>query len=259
MMLATVLDYETGEIIAYVGSANYYERKKVNKKMQPQFDVLSDGWRQPGSAFKPFTYATGIDEKTLTGATMLMDVTTNFGGYTPTDFNGRERGPLRVRNALQFSLNVPAVKALGLVGEKDVFRRSQDFGMEFQKKRPTAGLAMALGTLEVHPLDLNQAYATMANGGRNVGHTSILEIRDADGKLVGDKYKTPKGKKVISEQAAYVMTDILSGNTDPNVNPFWAEHRINASNGQRRPAALKTGTTNDAKVHLILQSCYCEQ
>jgi membrane peptidoglycan carboxypeptidase len=241
----SALDYEKGEIIAYVGSANYYERRKVNKKMQPQFDVLSDGWRQPGSAFKPFTYATGIDEKTLTGATMLMDVTTDFGGYTPTDFNGRERGPLRVRNALQFSLNVPAVKALALVGERDVFDRSEQFGMEFQANRPTAGLSMALGTLEVHPLDLNQAYATMANGGRNVGHTSILEIRDADGNKI--EHKKPKRKQVISEQAAYVMTDILAGNTDPSVNPIWAAHRITARDGQRRPAALKTGTTNDAK------------
>ncbi len=242
----SALDYQTGEIIAYVGSANYYERSKVSKKLQPQFDVLSDGWRQPGSAFKPFTYATGIDEKTLTGATMLMDVTTDFGGYTPTDFNGRERGPLRVRNALQFSLNIPAVKALALVGETDVFDRAQAFGMEFQRKRPTAGLAMGLGSLEVHPLDLNQSYATMANGGRNTGHTSILEIRDA-GDEVLYKYDPPKGQQVISEQAAYVMTDILAGNTDPSVNPIWAENRITAGNGQRRPAALKTGTTNDAK------------
>ena len=67
---------------------------------------------------------------------MLMDVTTNFGGYTPTDFNGRERGPLRVRNALQFSLNVPAVKALALVGEREVWDRAQAFGMEFQSDRP---------------------------------------------------------------------------------------------------------------------------
>jgi len=244
----SALDYETGEIIAYVGSANYYERKKVNKRMQPQFDILSDGWRQPGSAFKPFTYATGINEKTLTASTMLMDVTTNFGGYTPTDFNGRERGPLRVRNALQFSLNIPAVKALGLVGEKDVFDKSQEFGMEFQKKRPTAGLAMALGTLEVHPLDLNQAYATMANSGRNVGHTSILKITSVNAaNRIDYKYKTPKGNKAISEQAAYVMTDILAGNTDPSVNPVWAENRITTRSGRRRPATLKTGTSNDAK------------
>ena len=112
----SALDYERGEIIAYVGSANYYERRKVSRRMQPQFDVLSSGWRQPGSAFKPFTYATGIDERSLTASTMLMDVTTDFGGYVPTDFNGQERGPLRVRNALQFSLNIPAVKALAMVG-----------------------------------------------------------------------------------------------------------------------------------------------
>ena len=175
----SAIDYERGEIIAYVGSANYYERRKVSRKMQPQFDVLSSGWRQPGSAFKPFTYATGIDERSLTAATMLMDVTTDFGGgYTPTDFNGQERGPVRVRNALQFSLNIPAVKALAMVGEADVFGRAQDFGMQFQRKRPTAGLAMALGTLEVHPLDLNQAYATLANGGRNSGHTSILSVTE---------------------------------------------------------------------------------
>ncbi len=245
----SALDYETGEIIAYVGSANYYERDKVNKKLQPQFDVLADGWRQPGSAFKPFTYATGIDDRTLTAATMLMDVTTDFGGYIPTDFNGRERGPLRVRNALQFSLNIPAVKALSLVGENAVFDKAQAFGMDFQKDHPTAGLAMALGSLEVHPLDLNQSYATMANGGVNVGHTSILEISSVNpDNPVEYTYQTPKGKRVISPQAAYVMTDILKGNTDPAVNPIWAaKTEITAKNGQRRPAAVKTGTTNDAK------------
>ncbi len=153
----SAIDYQTGEIIAYVGSANYYERARVSKKLQPQYDVLSQGWRQPGSTFKPFTYATGINDRTLTAATMFMDVTTDFGGYIPTDFSGYERGPLRLRDALQYSLNIPAVKALALVGETKVFEKAQEFGMRFQKDRPTAGLAMALGTLEVHPLDLNRS------------------------------------------------------------------------------------------------------
>jgi membrane carboxypeptidase/penicillin-binding protein len=88
----SALDYERGEIIAYVGSANYYERRKVGRKMQPQFDVLSSGWRQPGSAFKPFTYATGIDERSLTAATMLMDVTTDFcGSATPCSSRSTSR------------------------------------------------------------------------------------------------------------------------------------------------------------------------
>jgi membrane peptidoglycan carboxypeptidase len=244
----SALDYERGEIIAYVGSAGYYERRKVSRKMQPQFDVLSSGWRQPGSAFKPFTYATGIDEGSLTAATMLMDVTTDFGGgYAPTDFNGQERGPVRVRNALQFSLNIPAVKSLGIVGEGDVFERAQAFGMDFQRRRPTAGLSMALGTLEVHPLDLNESYATLANGGHDIEPTSILSVTDMTGGEILPPYQPPRGDEVISPQAAYVITDILAGNTDPAVNPIWAVNRITDRNGTRRPAALKTGTTNDAK------------
>ena len=75
---AAVIDYRTGEVLAYVGRASY--TSKGNKKFQPQFDVLADGWRQPGSAIKPIDYAIGIEDKTLTASTMLMDVATNFGG-----------------------------------------------------------------------------------------------------------------------------------------------------------------------------------
>ena len=72
--------------------------------------MLGDGWRQPGSAFKPFNYVTGINDGTMTAATMFMDVTTTFddsGGYTPKDYDLLERGPLRMRAALQWSLNIP--------------------------------------------------------------------------------------------------------------------------------------------------------
>ena len=107
---AAVIDYRTGEVLAYVGSASY--TSKGNKKFQPQFDVLADGWRQPGSAIKPIDYLIGIDDKTLTAATMFMDVTTNFGGgFIPTQADKLERGPVRLRSALQFSLNIPAIKA----------------------------------------------------------------------------------------------------------------------------------------------------
>ncbi|HEY7969397.1 MAG TPA: transglycosylase domain-containing protein, partial [Candidatus Limnocylindrales bacterium] len=105
------VDYQTGELVAYVGSANYYATK-ATKQFQPKFDVVGSGFRQPGSAFKPFNYLTGIDDKKITAASMFMDTSTNFGGgYTPADADRLERGPVRVRNALQFSLNIPAVKA----------------------------------------------------------------------------------------------------------------------------------------------------
>ncbi len=243
----SAIDYQTGEIIAYVGSADFYGKKK-GKKFQPQFDVLSNGWRQPGSAFKPFNYATGINDRTFTASTMFMDVTTDFGGkYIPTDFDQLERGPLRLRKALQFSLNIPAVKALAINGVGHVYDMAQKFGLQFQLPRGQAGLSMALGTVEVHPLDLTTAYATLANSGKYLGHTSILSVKDAAGVDVLPPYEVPKGDAVISPQASYVVTDILAGNTDPTQNPIWGAMHLTSGDGRRRPAALKTGTNNDAK------------
>ena len=104
------IDYQTGELIAYVGSANYYAAKST-KQFQAKYDVVGDGFRQPGSAFKPFNYLIGIDDKRITAGSMFMDTATDFGGnYTPKDADDLERGPVRVRNALQFSLNIPSVK-----------------------------------------------------------------------------------------------------------------------------------------------------
>jgi len=239
------LDYETGELVAYVGSANYYATS-TKPAFQPQYDVVGKGFRQPGSAFKPFNYAVAIDDKSLTAGTMLMDAATDFGGgYAPNDADRRERGPVRVRSALQFSLNIPAVKAMGINRPDHVFTKAQQFGMVFQGPR-TAELALALGVQEVRPVDLVTAYGTLANGGRAIGHTSILTIQDTTGKDVVDPYVPPAGSQVISPQAAYVVTDILAGNTDKKINPYWGRFAIAAPDG-RRAATLKTGTNNDAK------------
>lgn len=240
------LDYQTGELVAYVGSASYYSTS-TRPAFQPQFDVLGKGYRQPGSAFKPFTYAVGIDDRTMTAATMLMDVATDFGGaYTPNDADLLERGPVRVRNALQFSLNIPAVKAMAINGPDHVFAKAQEFGMDFLVDRTDAGLALALGVQEVRPVDLVTAYGTLANGGRAVGHTTILTIQDRDGNDVVDPYVPPEGTQVVSPQAAFIVTDILAGNTNEAANPFWGRFSIETADG-RRAATLKTGTNNDAK------------
>jgi membrane peptidoglycan carboxypeptidase len=244
----SAIDYQTGEIIAYVGSASYYETRKINPRFQPQFDVLSTGWRQPGSAFKPINYATGVNQRTITASTMLMDVSTDFGGYTPSDADGLERGPLRVRQALQFSLNIPAVKTLAINGIQQVFDSAKAFGLNFQNNdQPTAGLSMTLGTLEVHPIDLATAYATLANGGRSIGRTSILSVKDSSGKDLIPPYTPPDGTQVVGAPAAAIVTDILAGNTDPNINPYWGKWEVRAKGGQHRDATLKTGTNNDAK------------
>ena len=127
-----------------------------------------------------------------------------------------------MRNALQFSLNIPAVKALALNGIDRVYEMAERFGLDFQLPKRQAGLSMALGTLEVHPLDLTTAYATLANAGTYLGHAAILSVRDVAGQ---GRAAAVRGARTAARssraQAAYVVTDILAGNTDPAQNPVW--------------------------------------
>ena len=239
-----IIDYRTGEVLAYGGSASY--TTKGTKRFQPKFDVLSDGWRQPGSAIKPINYAIGIEDRTMTAATLFMDVTTDFGNkFVPTQADGRERGPVRLRSALQFSLNIPSIKAGLMNGLERFYRRAQDFGIRWVPKSVPVK-SMGIGTIEIHPIDLISAYGAIANGGKLMPRTMILKITDTNGNVVwpDEATKKPKAKTVISAQAAYIVTDILNGNTQPKTNPFWGEWAI-YDKGVRRPAAYKTGTTND--------------
>jgi membrane peptidoglycan carboxypeptidase len=241
---AAVMDYRTGQVLAYVGSGSY--TTPGNKKFQPQFDVLSDGWRQPGSSIKPLNYAIGIDDHKMTAATMFMDVVTNFGGkFAPTQADHLERGPVRLREALQFSLNIPSIKAGLMNGLDHFFQRSADFGVKYVPGALPV-VSMGIGTLELHPIDLLGAYGAIADGGVLVPRTMILSVVDSTGKTI---YPDPAaahvaGKRVISPQTAYIITDILAGNTVPKTNPFWGKWAV-YNGATRRPAAYKTGTTND--------------
>ncbi len=241
---SAIIDYRTGQILAYVGSASY--NAEGTDQFQPQYDVLTDGWRQPGSSIKPIDYAIGIDDHTLTAATMFMDVATDFGkGYYPTQADFLERGPVRLRSALQFSLNVPAIKAGLLNGLPHQLQRTKDLGLQYE---PTtvAVVSQSLGTLETHPIEILGAYGAIANGGVLMPRETILSVTDADGKPVwplGDGKAT--GRQVLSAQAAFITADILSGNTQKDVNPYWSDWWITDPNGKRRPAGYKTGTTSD--------------
>jgi membrane peptidoglycan carboxypeptidase len=247
---AGVVDYRTGEILAYAGSASY--TAKGSKKMQPQFDVLSDGWRQPGSSIKPLVYLIGIDDKTMTASTMFMDVVTNFAPsgakpFMPTQADNAERGPVRLRSALQFSLNVPAIKAGFMNGLEHQYERTKDFGIVYPKTAAPVA-SESIGTLEVHPIDMISAFGTIANGGVLVPHHTIVKILDGnDVQVWPTTDATPAGERIVSRQSAYIITDILAGNTLPSVNPFWAKWRVTdgVTGSKTRPAAYKTGTTSD--------------
>jgi membrane peptidoglycan carboxypeptidase len=241
---AAVLDYRTGQILAYAGSAGYNARG--TRTFQPQFDVLSDGWRQPGSAIKPINYAIGIEDRTMTAATLFMDVTTDFGGrFAPTQADKLERGPVRLREALQLSLNIPSIKAGLMNGLDHFYQRSKDFGVHYVPGSVPV-TSMSIGTLEVHPIDLLGAFGAIADGGKLMPRTTILKVTASDGTVVwpDPEAKPRKASVVISPQTAYIITNILAGNTVPKTNPFWGAWAI-YDGATRRPAAYKTGTTSD--------------
>jgi penicillin-binding protein 1A len=244
---AGVLDYRTGQVLAVAGSAGYY--LDGNAKFQPQYDVFNDGFRQPGSAIKPINYITGINEGTLTAASSFMHVVTNFAGkgatYTPQEDDHLERGPLRLRPSLQFSMNISSIKAGMEVGLPHEFANFQKFGLQFLPGAAPV-VSQSIGTLETHPAELLSAYGAIADGGVLLPQTQILQVTDNTGAVVYSN-TTPKGKQVASAQASYVITDILAGNTIKSVNPIWGKWQILDKGGTRRPAAYKTGTTDNNK------------
>ena len=248
------VDYRTGQVLAYAGSADFYGKvvKDPSKAGQdyfdPEYDVLSSGvGRQPGSSFKPINYLVGIQDGTMTASSLFMDVATNFGTsaapYVPYDADGYERGPLRLREALQYSLNIPAVKAASINGVSHLMQRAEDFGLTFPKDA-NPGVSIGIGTLEVHPADLVSAYGAIADGGTLVQRNMILSIADAKGSPVTVPAATVTHPSTPA--ASYVITNILAGNTDPAQNNWWSQYMI-SQGGTRRPATLKTGTSDQTE------------
>ena len=174
------LDYRSGDILAYVGSAGYYRR--ATPKFAPKVDHVGASHRQPGSAWKPILYATGIDTERLTAGTYLLDKQEQFGpGWTPRNADGVYRGLIRVRDAIQQSLNIPAIRALQRVGITTVRKYAVRAGFTFlggnTKMLDQAGLAGALGTVEVRPLDMTASLRRLRQ--RWQGHEATLHPEGA--------------------------------------------------------------------------------
>jgi membrane peptidoglycan carboxypeptidase len=240
------INYRTGAVLAYVGSANYYG--EATPAHQPQYDVVGQAYRQSGSAFKPITYATGFELGTITPATMFMDVQGIIAeGYTVPNASGNERGPVRVRDALKYSWNIPVTKAQQLIGTGNVVAMAERLGLEWDPRQPDHEVpSLTLGTLGVHMLDLAGAYGALANGGTLAEPFLIAKITDRDGTVIYDQSAdAEEPERVLSEDAAYLVTDILADNTNPDTNIVWGRRFQLSTEAGRRPATLKTGTTND--------------
>jgi penicillin-binding protein 1A len=244
------MDYRSGDILAYVGSAGYYRKK--TPKFDPKYDHAGQGRRQMGSAWKPIVYATAIDTEALTAGSVLLDITTPFGaGWAPKDADSIDRGPVLVREALQYSLNVPAIRALHRAGISRVRKYAVRAGFSFingDKMLDAAGLAGALGTVEVRPVDMVATFGAFGNGGNVTRPRHILKVEDPEGNVIYEAGE-PVTKEVWSPQTAYIMADILKGNTNPEVNTVWGPifELHNTPDGSLREMAVKTGTTNNLK------------
>lgn len=239
----------TGEILAMVGSPDFYNEPnsgQVNMSISP---------RQPGSSIKPLTYLAAF-EKGWTPSTLIWDVPTDFTQsgdpadprpYVPENYDERFHGPVTVRTALANSYNIPAVKTLSYVGIYDNPDTPEADGfINFAKRmgittlnQSDYGLSLTLGGGEVTLLQLTDAYATIANNGRQLPTIAILKIVDHDGNVVY-QYSQPEGKQVFRGEYAYMMSSILSDNA-ARAPMFGANSVLNLP----FPAAAKTGTTND--------------
>jgi membrane peptidoglycan carboxypeptidase len=240
----------TGEILAMVGSADFYNEAidgQVNMAVSP---------RQPGSSIKPLTY-TAAFERGWTPGTLIWDVPSEFPPsgdpndtrppYKPVNYDDRFHGPVTVRSALANSYNVPAVKTLDYVGIYDDPNISGEDGLvSFARRmgittltRDDYGLSLTLGGGEVTLLELTGAYATFANGGRRIPPVAITRIEDFSGNLVYE-YRASGGEQVIRPEHAFLITSILSDNA-ARTPAFGPNSVLNLP----FMAAAKTGTTND--------------
>ncbi len=251
-----VLRPGTGEILALLGSADYWD-----EAIDGSFNAAVDGQRQPGSSFKPFTYLTAWAQG-YTPATMLLDVRTTFfpagGGapYVPENYDRAFHGPVRMRVALQRSYNLPAVKTMGLVGVDSVIRTAHRMGINsLDQLSNYYGLALTLGGGEVTLLDMTYAYSVIANNGLMAGTlvpperqrpgyrildpVTILRVEDRSGNVLY-QYDQPQTQAILSPQLAYLAQHVMS-----DEQARWAAFGHPNPLELGRPAGAKTGTTDD--------------
>ena len=232
---------QTGEILAMVGSADFFDEERdgqVNVTLRP---------RQPGSSIKPVTYATAFKQG-YTPATVIFDVPTTFPGgggqpdYKPVNYDGKWRGPMALRYALGNSINMVAVKLLKLVGINEMLATAHDLGITTFNDPSRYGLSLTLGGGEVKLIDMVTTYSTFAAGGRRHDPVAILEVKDSAGHIL-EKFQPTEGQKVLSEEIAYLISDILSDNRARTLafGPASYLHIPGYS------VAVKTGTTNDMR------------
>ncbi len=240
------LNPKTGEILAMVGSVDYFKKPYPencipgkNCMFEP-YPNVSMRERQPGSAFKPFVYATAF-KKGYNDQTIIVDEPINISGYSPRNYDGLFRGPVTIRQALAQSLNVPAVKTLAyLTNIEDSLKTAKDMGIN-TLNRPASfyGLPLVLGGGEVKLLEITSAYGVFASDGYFISPIFITKITDSQGRIIEQNDKTPK--RVLNSSISKIITSILSDN-DARGPVMGYNSPLNISG-----VSVKTGTTQNFK------------
>ena len=257
-------DPATGQILAMVGSKNYFAASVPKNcqsgktcKFDGQFNVATQGLRQPGSALKPFVYMTSW-EQGLTPDTILWDVPTEFASgnpncpatvdfrndnkecYHPENFDGHFRGPVTMQEALAQSINVPAVKTLYLGTLDRTLENLKSFGINTLSDKNRFGLSLTLGGGEVRLSELVGAYSVLAADGVYHKQAVMLRVQDKDGKTL-EEYNDA-GAKVIEPNYVRLVNDVLS---DVDLRAPLYSSSLGLTQVPGYQIALKTGTTND--------------
>ncbi len=236
-----VADPKTGQILALVGSRNYFD-----KEIDGQFNVAMQGLRQPGSALKPFVYLAAL-KLGYPATTILFDTETEFNtvndpakSYKPHDYDESFKGPISFRNALAQSVNIPAVKTLYLVGVDNFLKMLQQFGVNTLEQRDRFGLSLVLGGGEVYLNELVGAYSVLAQEGVKHEQHLTLSVTDQKGRIL-ESYRDI-AEPVADPQPVRAINDILS---DKNARAPLFQNSLNLTVFDGYDVALKTGTTND--------------
>ena len=207
-----------------IGGRDYTTQRGLNRATQMK--------RSPGSTIKPISVYAPALEKGYSPATVVDDVPVSFGNYKPTNYDGRYRGLINLREAVKDSVNIPAVKMLNTIGVNTGFEYAKKMGLPLVEGDKNLSLALGGLTYGVSPLDLASAYGVLANKGLRVEPHAIIKIEDHNGNLLYEA--KPQKTEVLTEQSAYLMTDMLQTVVKSGT----------ATRAQmNRPVAGKTGTT----------------
>jgi penicillin-binding protein 1C len=231
---ALVIDNATAEVLAYVGSPDYFATAQMGQNDGVQ------ALRQPGSTLKPFVYQLAMEKRLIRPNTILADVPTRYAIpgariYNPSDYSETFQGPVRVRYALANSLNIPAVRTLEKVGVSAFLDRLHQLGFTHLTQSPDYyGLGLVLGSGEVNLWELAQAYLTLARQGEGV---ELHPLRQEAGKFPNAQ-SSPRSP--LSTPHSLLLTDMLS-DTHARARAFGTDSLL----ALPFPAAVKTGTSSD--------------